>query len=66
MKITLSILPKESEEDEFLVLDNSLDCVMNLRAITPKRLSVLRNGLEDGLQRGPKVGCQVSSSIFIS
>lgn len=64
VKITLTVLPKENENDEFLVLDTAIDNSVNLNAISPKRLSVLRNGLEDGLQRGPKAGCPVSCWIF--
>jgi len=64
VKITLTVLPKENENDEFLVLDTAIDNSVNLNAISPKRLSVVRNGLEDGLQRGPKVGCPVSSWIL--
>lgn len=60
VKITLTMSPKENENDQFLALDDSIENYTNLRTISSKRLAVLRNGLADGLLKGPKAGCQVS------
>lgn len=57
--VTLSVFPMKNKEQNFLILDKSVENIVNTSQITSKQLTLIKNGLELAVQRGPKVGCPV-------
>ena len=59
IRMTMSILPVEDEKQPFLSVDRSLDAIDNTSQISPRQIGLIKNGAENALLHGPKVGCPV-------
>lgn len=62
----MSVLPKENENEPVLIVDKSMETISNTSLITPKQIALIKNGVENALLRGPKVGCPVRETLEIS
>ncbi|XKL64557.1 hypothetical protein PGB90_004643 [Kerria lacca] len=63
--VTLSVFPMKNKEQNFLILDKSVENIVNTSQITSKQLTLIKNGLELAVQRGPKVGCPIQNANFM-
>lgn len=56
----MSIIPREDGKESFIAVDRSMETVNNTSQITTRQISQIKNGTENALLRGPKVGCPVN------
>lgn len=63
--ITMSIFPKTHEDQELIVLDKTPENAPNTNQITPRKIQLIKSGVDSTLSRGPKIGCPVSFYEFL-
>lgn len=64
VSLTMSIFPRTDPAEEFITIDKSPENVTNTSQISSRRLMLLKNGAENALSRGPKVGCPVRELLI--
>ena len=60
VKLVMSVLPKEREEEPFITVDKTMEAISNTSSITSKQISLIKSGAENAILHGPKIGCPVS------
>lgn len=65
VRVILSVETCEGKQSDILKLDKSQESASNLSKLHPKHLLAVKQGIDVGVNHGPKLGCSVVNCRFV-